>query len=158
MQKINKSTFWFLLLCVGCFLVAWNLHSMLPDHSGTLLEIAPEEVEFQTAFSEGVEFQAEFALENKTRSDLVVRRILSSCGCTAVLTQEGQPLEVPFVLSSSKPFPILVTVDTKNRVGKNGVSILLQYEHGGKPFVSVGKIVFEVIRHNDALETDSSGT
>jgi len=158
MRKINKVTFWLLLLCGGCFLVAWNLHLMLADRPRVLITLTPEEVEMQTAFPEGAAFQAEFTLENKTRADLTIKKILSSCGCTAVSTKEGQPLKVPFVLSPSKPFPILVTVDTQNRVGKYGVSVVFHYEHDGKPLVSAGKILFEVIEQGDAFKTDSSDT
>jgi hypothetical protein len=111
------------------------------------ISLSPEKVELQTAFPEGVEFQAEFTLENKIRSVLVVKKVLSSCGCTAISTKEGQLLEMSFVLFPSQPFPILVTVDTKNREGKNGVSVMFPYEYGGKSFGAVGNILFEVIEH-----------
>jgi hypothetical protein len=114
-----------------------------------LLEISPEEIEFQTPFVEGLEFQTEFTLENKSHSDLTIKRMVSSCGCTGSFTKEGKPLEVPMVLSPSTSFPISVSVDTKNRNGKGGVSVMVLYEHRGKPLISEGNILFEVVPQND---------
>jgi len=144
MQKNVKITFWILLLCAGVFLVALNVRLLLPDRPAVLLALSPEKFELQEIVPEGTEFQAEFILENKTRSDLVVRKIISSCGCTGLLTKEGELIETPIVLASSKPFPILVTVDTKNMKGKRGVSVMVTYEHRRELFFSVGNIFFEV--------------
>ena len=145
MQKNVKVTFWILLLCTGCFFVAWNIRSVLSVHPSVLLAISPEELEFQTAFSEGTKFQAEFILENKTRSDLLVKRLKPSCGCTSLSAKDGQPIEVPFVLSPSKSLPILIIVDTKGITGKRNEAILVQYEYRGQSFVAIGTVSFDVI-------------
>ena len=149
MQKNVKVTFWVLLLCAGGFLVAVNMRLMFPDRPAVPLSLSPETVKFQETFPEGSEFQSEFTLENKTRSDLLVKRLLSSCGCTSLSTKDGLPIEVPLVLSSSKPLLILVEVNTKGIMGKRSEAILVQYEYRGKPFVAIGKIVFEVVQQND---------
>ena len=144
MQKNVKVAFWTLLLCVGGFLFAGGIRSMLPDHQGILLTLSPEELEFPTAFSEGTEFQAEFIIENKTRSNLLINRLAPSCGCTSLSTKDGLPIEVPFVLSPSSPFPVQIVVDTKGIVGKRNEAILVQYEHRGRSFAAVGTVVFDV--------------
>jgi hypothetical protein len=109
-----------------------------------LLALTPEEVAFQESLPEEAEFQTEFTFENKTRSDITITNLLSSCGCTTLLTQDGQPLEIPLVLPSSKSFPVQVVVNTKNKTGKNVASIMVQYEFKGESFMSVGKILFDV--------------
>ena len=145
MQKNVKVTFWVLLLCMGGFLVAWNMRLMFLGPSAVVLAISPEKIEFQTAFPEGSEFQAEFTLENKTRSDLLVKKLKPSCGCTSLSTKDGLPIEVPFVLSPSTSLPILVVVNTKSIVGKRNEAIFVQYEYRGKSFMVVGTIVFDVV-------------
>ena len=52
MQKISRIIFWLLLLCAGCFLVAWNVRSMLPDHSSGVIEIVPNEIVFHEPVTE----------------------------------------------------------------------------------------------------------
>jgi len=158
MQKNVKTTFWILILCAGCFFVAWNVRLVLTDRPTILLTVMPEVVRFQAAFPEGVEFRSQFTLENMTRTNIIITRVLSSCGCTALSTEEGQPLVVPFVLFPSKPFSILVTVDTKNREGKNGVSVAFRYEYDGKPLVAVGNIFFDVVMHDESMEQDDVST
>jgi hypothetical protein len=157
MQKIVKNIFWTSLLCVGCFFVAWNVHLIFLKPLAVVLAILPEKVEFQTPFVEGSKFHAEFTLENKTYSDLVIKKILSSCGCTGLFTKEGNPIEVPMVLSPSQSFPISVSVDTKNLKGKGGVSMMVLCEHKGKPIFSVGNILFEVAPQDDVGIDINSG-
>jgi len=110
-----------------------------------LLALLPEEIEIQEALSEGTEFQTEFTFENKTRSDMTIKKLQSSCGCTALFTKDGQPIAVPLVLPPSKSFPVQVVVDTKHKTGKNVASIMVQYEYKGEPFMLVGKILFDVM-------------
>ena len=154
MQENVKVTFWILLLCVGCFLTTWNLRLIWSDSSGVLLALSPENIEFQLPFSEGSEFQAKFTLENKTHSDLIVKKIMSSCGCTGLFTKEGKPIETPMILTPLKLFPVLVTVDANDMEGKRCVSVMVLYEHRGQPLFSVGNIFFEVLRQKavDKLE------
>ena len=118
---------------------------MLSERPHILPVLLPEEVVFQEAFSEGSEFQTEFTLENKTRSDITITKILSSCGCMGLSAKDGQSIEVPLVLSPSKSFSFQVVVATQNKTGKNVASIMVQYEYKGKPFMLVGKILFDVI-------------
>jgi hypothetical protein len=75
--------------------------------------------------------------------------MVSSCGCTGVFTQEGEPIAVPMVLSPSKSFPILVSIDTRNRNGKESVSVMVLYEYREKPLFSAGNILFEVVPQCD---------
>jgi len=148
MQKVANVTFWTLLLCLGGFLVAWNLRLMWSD-SFIPLVVSPENVEFQEAFTEGSTFQAEFVLENRNRSSLFIKKIISSCGCTGLFTKEGERIEMPMVLARSELFPILVSIDTKNMDGKRNVSVMVFYEYREKSLFSVGNVIFEVTPKND---------
>ena len=156
MQRNVKVVFWVSLLCAGCFFVTWNVRSIFTDRPSVLLGISPEEIEFQTPFVEGTEFQAEFTLKNKTRSDLLIKKVMSSCGCTGLFTKKGESLEVPMVLTPFQSLPILVTVDTKGRDGKGGVSVMVLYEHRGKSLFSTATILFDVVQQ-DALLTGEFG-
>ena len=144
-RKNVKVVFLISLLCGGCLLIVWNLFQMLSERPRVLLALLPEEVEIQEAVPEGSVFQTEFTLENKTRTDITVTKLMSSCGCTALFTKEGQPIAVPLVLSPSRPFAIQVVVNTKNKTGKNVASIVVPYEYKGESFVSAGKILFDVL-------------
>lgn len=99
----------------------------------------------QEAFPEGTEFQTEFTIKNNTRTDIVMTRLMVSCGCTSLSTKEGQQIEVPLLLTPSKPLAIQTVVNTKGKSGKNVASIVVQYEHKGEFFMSVVNILFNVM-------------
>jgi len=146
MQKNAKTTFWILVLCVGCFFVAWNVRLIFLKPLGVVLALSPERIEVQTSFVEGSKFQAEFVLENKAPSNLLIRRIASSCGCTGLFAKDAETIEFPMVLAPHEPFPISVTVDTHGMEGKRSVSLMVLYEYRGRSLFSDSDIVFDVIR------------
>jgi len=150
MQKLVKIIFWTSFLCVGCFFVIWSVCSIWLDRPSVILEISPERVEFQTKFPAGTVFQAELTLANRTRTDLVIKRIMSSCGSTGLFTKEGKLVEVPMVLTRFESLPVLVSVDTKNMEGKESVSVMVFYEHREKSLFSAGNVFFEVAPKSDA--------
>ena len=45
----------------------------------------------------------------------------------------------------SKPFPILVVVDTKGITGRRNEAVIIQYEHKRQAFIAIGEILFDVM-------------
>ena len=100
--------------------------------------------DFMKYYTDECQYEELLQQGNKTRSDLSVKRLMPSCGCTPLVAKERQPIEVPFVLSSSESLPILVVVNTKGIISGRNETILIQYEYKGRPFIAIGTVVFDV--------------
>jgi hypothetical protein len=78
-------------------------------------EFAPKTYDFGE-MNQGDKKEHTFTLTNKGKSDLIIRRVRSSCGCTAVAPSKK-------VIAAGETAPIKVTFDSRGKRGRQSKSI-----------------------------------
>lgn len=129
--------------------MSWNMHSIFLKRAGVLLTLSPESARFSAPVSEGSVLQAAFLLENKTPSNLTIVKLSSSCGCTKLVSKEGDPIPTPMMLTPAETFSFVVHVDTKDMEGQNAVSVMAMYKQKDQSLFTTGSVLFEVMPHGE---------
>ena len=97
--------------------------------AGPRIVVEPTSFEFGTVRA-GRAVQKEFLVRNHGRTDLVIHKLVSSCGCTAALTDSQ-------TVKPGGSTPLRVTLTAPEEPGRLQKSVLIQSNDPARPTVEV---------------------